>query len=224
MDWKKPFRVLKKKVKEIVAPAVEYDQETLDLLKYWQDQFEIDRFAKKKYDLLMDSWENMYNGNREFENVNNRQDREARTVVNFPRLIIEALIDMTIPDHDFKPVTAADEVPVNALKSYVGYVLRSSSPSLEEMNMSDERRVSKLGGTFKKVHWNNNIKRAGYVGEIEISNPHPKDIIPNKSSINFGDDMEHYHHPVNRTQKYILRKWKDITGYAGRKGNSVCRV
>ena len=211
MDWKKPFRALKKKVKEIVAPTVEYDQETLDLLKYWQDQFEIDRFAKKKYDNLMDSWENMYNGNREFENVNNRQDKEARTVVNFPRLIIEALIDMTIPDHDFKPVTAADEVPVNALKSYVGYVLRSSSPSLEEMNMSDERRVSKLGGTFKKVHWNNNIKRAGYVGEIEISNPHPKDIIPNKSAINFADDMEHYHHPVNRTQKYILRKWKDIT-------------
>ena len=211
MDWKKPFRALKKKVKKIVAPAIEYDQETIDLLDYWQKQFEIDRFAKKKYDTLMDQWENMYNGNREFENVNRRQEKEARTVVNFPRLIVEALIDMTIPDHDFKPVTAADESSINALKSYVGYVLRSSSPSLEEMNMSDERRVSKLGGTFKKVHWNNNIKRAGYVGEIEISNPHPKDIIPNKSATNFSDDMEHYHLPINRTEKYILRKWKDVT-------------
>lgn len=184
-----------------------------ELVQQWKDQFEVDRKAKSEWDDRFVEWEGIYNGDREFGNQTTdgrSQDRTMRTNINFPRMIIERLIDPNYPPPDFKPVALDDEEAVDCLKNYVAYVVRAAEPSLEEINLIDERRVKKFGGTFRKVHWNNSLKRAGNVGDIEISNPHPKDIIPNKGATSL-QDLEHYHHPVNHTGAYITRKWPWIT-------------
>lgn len=189
---------------------IEQSQEQKDLLDKWQRIFAIDRSEKDPWDDRFDDWEALYAGNREFGNVNEEQGVTPRTLVNFPKRFIELHLDLNIPEPDFKPVAQDDENAVKRLESQVKYTVRSSQPSLEEMNQQDERRVRKLGGCFKKVHWNNNIRRAGYIGDVEISNPHPKDIIPNAGSTCI-DDMEHYHHVVNRTANYVVRRFPKIT-------------
>lgn len=212
MDFLKPFKALRKKVKGKMQ-QVQDEQEINELLEHWQKQFDADRRAKKPWDERFDKWEAMYNGNREFNNLTiygQQAEREPRTVINFVRMVVEALIDLGIPEPEFKPVARDDEEVVKELKAYVTYITRASDPTLEEINLENERRILKLGGAFWKIHWNNNIKRAGYVGDIEISNPHPKDIIPNHAATSM-DDLEHYHHVANRTAKYILRRWKHLT-------------
>jgi len=198
--------------KELVIDA-EKEEADYELLEQWKPVFEADKRAKAPWDKRFDQWEEIYDAGRDFKNMedeSNNANKKARTVINFPRMIVESLIDLQVPDPDFKAVSGDDEDIIEALKHYVMYVVRSARPSLEEMNLHNERRVMKLGGAFTKVHWNNNAKKAGYVGEIELSAPHPKDIIPNHGATSI-DDMEHYHHPNNRTSNYITRKWKNIT-------------
>lgn len=198
--------------KEMVIDAKK-EEEDKELIEKWQPVFEADKRAKKPWDARFDAWESIYDAGRDFQNMDedyNGASKSPRTIINFPRMIIESMIDLNIPDPDFKAVSADDEDIIDVLKYYVMYVVRSSQPSLEEMNLHNERRVMKLGGAFTKVHWNNNTKKAGHVGEIELSAPHPKDIIPNHGATSI-DDMEHYHHPNNRTVNYITRKWKNIT-------------
>lgn len=204
-----------KKVVKRVADPVGYkeEQEQNELLAYWKRIFNQDYNAHKPWREQWDQWEREYQGWREFGNIRdtvNAANKQVRTIINFPRMIIEALIDLNIPQADFRPVAKDDEKAVESLKNYVSYVVRSSQPTLEEINLSNERRVLKFGGAFYKVHWNNNIKRAGYVGDIEISMPHPKEIIPNHSATGIHD-LEHYHHVTNKTAKAILRQWPHLT-------------
>lgn len=182
-----------------------------ELVEKWKKQFEVDRNNKKSVDSLFDVYEEYYQGKRTFGNLKTEgynHDREVRTVVNFVRMVIEALIDLSVPESDLQAVALDDETPVKLLNHYVRYVCRAGN--LEQINLENERRVKKFGGCFYKVHWDNAVKNGSYVGDIVITDPHPKHIIPNAGAVDM-DDIEHYHHILNKTEKYILRRFPHIT-------------
>jgi len=187
------------------------EEEKQELIDRWKKQFESDRREKSPIDQSFNEYEQYYQGSREFKNLRDEgynQNREVRTVINLVRTPIEALIDLSVPQPDLSAVALDDEYAVRLMNRYVDYVCKSQD--LEEINLENERRVKKFGGAFYKVHWNNAIKYGSYVGDIEISNPHPKHIIPNAGCISM-DAMEHYHHVINQTEKYTLRRWKGVT-------------
>ena len=196
-----------------ISEAKEQQQSEQGMLDRWKRQFEIDRNAKKIWDTKFDQYEQYYTGKHTFGNLSpiglNNEDRKVRTNVNFIRMAIEALIDLSVPDPDLTAVAPDDENPVKLLNDYVKYVCRKNP--LEEINLENERIVKKFGGGFYKIRWDNGIKQGMYVGDIEIDNPHPKLIIPNAGALNWADDLEHYHHVLNKTERYILKRWPDIT-------------
>jgi hypothetical protein len=213
MDLLKPFKYLTRRVVGAIKDKVDEIQKSEEdkrLLEKWQKQYEVDKSEKDPWNEYMDEWEAFYHGNREFGNIKRDDGKEPRTIVNFPRLFLEAQIDANVPEPLFKPVAPDDEEAVKSIQAQVEYAVRAAEPSIEELNLEDERTVRKFGKSFFKVHWNNQVKRAGYVGDVEISNPHPKDIIPNAGCKRL-DEMEHYHHPVNKTENYVLRRWPHIT-------------
>lgn len=185
-------------------------EEQQKLIDRWKQQFETDRREKKPIDSLFDEYEQYYQGKRSFGNTSDNAQRErgVRTVVNFVRTPIEALIDLSVPQPDIAAVALDDEYAVKLMNKYIDYVCNSNN--LEEINLENEREVKKFGGCFYKVHWNNAVKNGSYVGDIEISNPHPKHIVPNAGATSI-EDMEHYHHIVNATEKYILRRFPHVT-------------
>jgi len=122
--------------KEMVVDA-EKEEADYELLEQWKPVFEADKRAKAPWDERFDQWEEIYDAGRDFKNMedeNNNANKKARTVINFPRMIVESLIDLNVPDPDFKAVAGDDEDIIEALKHYVMYVVRSAQPSLEEMN------------------------------------------------------------------------------------------
>jgi hypothetical protein len=190
----------------------EVEQERQDLIDKWKRQFEVDRNSKSTIDTADNANEELYQGKRYFGNLKDEgynHAREVRTVVNFVRMAIEALIDLSVPEADLRAVALDDETAVRELKHYITYVSRAAN--LEEINLENERRVKKFGGAFYKVHWNNAVKNGSYVGDIELSNPLPKHIVPNAGAINWDDDLEHYHHILNKTEKYVLRRFPHLT-------------
>ncbi len=190
--------------------AYEPSEDERRLVETWKKRFAVDKRQKEEWDERFEYWESLYSGKREFGNLTNDIDKTPRTLINWPKRFIEQHLDLNIPEPDLKPVAEDDEFMVKRLEGQVKYTIRASQPSLEEMNQQDERRVKKYGGCFRKVHWNNALRRAGYVGDVELSNPHPKHIVPNAGATSI-DDMEHYHHVVNRTGNYIVRRWPHIT-------------
>lgn len=206
------FKPIKKVVKRLQNYKEEKDeqQEVDDFIEKWRQQFEIDRQSKKAQDAQFDLDEEYYQGKRTFGNISEmmNNDRQIRTVVNFVRMMVESMIDLSIPEPDLRAVALDDETAVKLLSQYVSFVKRDAD--LTAINLENERRVKKFGTVFFKVHWNNAVKNGSYVGSIELSNPHPKLIIPNAGSIGM-EDLEHYHHILNKTTKYILRRWPDIT-------------
>jgi hypothetical protein len=206
----RPVKAVRKKLAERKQTKMAEDKKT-ELIDKWKIQFESDRRAKSPIDSEINENEEYYQGKRTFGNLRDEgynQSREVRTVINLVRTPIEALIDLSVPQPDLSAVARDDEYAVKVMNRYVDYVCKSQD--LEEINLENERRVKKFGGAFYKVHWNNAIKYGSYVGDIEISNPHPKHIIPNAGCISM-DAMEHYHHVINQTQKYTLRRWKGVT-------------
>jgi hypothetical protein len=213
MDLLKPFKYLTRRVVSAITQKVDEIQQTEEdkkLLEKWKKQYEIDKSEKAEWNTRFDEWEAMYHGNREFGNIRNDDGKTPRTIINLPRLFVESQIDPNVPDPLFKPVAQDDEEAVQSLEAQVGYCVRAAEPTLEELNLEDERLVRKFGKSFYKVHWNNQVKKAGYVGDVEISAPHPKDIIPNAGCKRL-DEMEHYHHPTNKTEAYVLRRWPHLT-------------
>jgi hypothetical protein len=213
LDFLRPIKNLTRKVVSLIKgekDRLEAESADRELLTHWQTQFDNDYFEKQKWNNRFDEWEGMYHGNRVFDNVRQTQDKTPRTMINFPRMIIESQIDLNIPQPIFKGVAEDDVEQVKKLQSLVEYKIRSNEPSLEEINQITERGIRKFGTEMLKVHWNNQCRRAGYVGDVELSVAHVKDIIPNVGATSI-EDLEWYHHVVNRTENYILRKWPHIT-------------
>jgi len=192
--------------------AEEEERQQQEMIEKWKKQFANDRSAKKPIDESINSNEQYYQGKKEFGNLKDtgyNQSREVRTVINFIRTTIEALIDLSVPKPDLSAVALDDEQVVKLTSKYVESVCNASD--LEEINLRNERRAKKFGGSFYKGHWNNAIQYGSYVGNIEISDPHPLHIIPNAGALDWDKDLEHYHHILNKTEKYILRRWPHIT-------------
>lgn len=180
-------------------------------IETWKKQFQNDRTFKSTIDTEMNLYEEYYQGKRRFDNLRaagENANRDVRTVLNFVRMVVEALIDLSVPTPDLAAIALDDEDAVKLLGTYVEHVCTAAD--LEEINLENERRVKKFGGAFFKVHWNTAIQYGEYVGDIEISNPHPLHIVPNAGCTS-EKDMEHYHHIINQTAKYVLRRWPHVT-------------
>ena len=123
--------------KELVIDA-EKEEADYELLEQWKPVFEADKRAKAPWDKRFDQWEEIYDAGRDFKNMedeSNNANKKARRVISFPLMIVQSLIDLNVPDPDFKAVAGDDEDIIEALKHYVMYVVRSAQPSLEEMNL-----------------------------------------------------------------------------------------
>ena len=128
MDIVKGVKTMWKKVKKVKRDIVndEKENEDYELLERWKPVFEADKRAKAPWDKRFDQWESIYDAGRDFQNMEdegNNANKKARTIINFPRMIIESLIALDVPDPDFKAVSGDDEDIIEALKHYVMYVV-----------------------------------------------------------------------------------------------------
>ena len=90
----------------------EIEQERQDLIDKWKKQFEVDRTQKSTIDTADNLNEEYYQGKRTFGNLKDEgynHQREVRTVVNFVRMVIEVLIDLSTPEADLRAVALDDE-------------------------------------------------------------------------------------------------------------------
>lgn len=175
MDMLEPIKRIIKKGKEkadLIAKQFELDRR-LQLLK---DEFDLAEQEKIPWNNKFDKEEQIYNGDREFGNIFSDQTKDdSRTPVRVSQTMIEAQVDLTIPDAVFKPVSQDDELVVKQLQAEVDYSIRSCNT--REINSFAEREVKKHGMCVYKVLWNHKYRGAGYTGKAEYIRIHPKNVL-----------------------------------------------
>jgi hypothetical protein len=127
-----------------------------------------------------------------------------------PFITVESQIDATVPAFEFAGRDEQlDPDKAKEREKIVEYICYTNN--LEKMNLENERELHKFGDAWFKVAYNGSTRVApGVVGEIEIGNPHNKNVFIDPSCKGDIDRAEYiiYSYPLHI--RAALREWGKI--------------
>lgn len=210
---KNPFKVVKNKIMDKVQ-GYKDDKEKEEKLQKWENKLE--RALEKHNDFRNKaaSWDAVYNGTKEVGGVRNtyvsnrdrdkRQTKDARQVVNITLQLIEAQINPEVPTPRVDALELEDQDKKDMIEGMLTYM--STGPELMRLTSLNERIVKKNSYAVFKVMYNPDYNGHTFRGRIEITNPHPSNIVP-QPGIHRVADMDYLFHIENRTLEYICRRY-----------------
>jgi hypothetical protein len=175
-------------------------------LRMWQERLSKNQAAFDGEVAKMDAREELYRGSDALRAMV-RGDRKEKTphVRNICAELIEAQVDSNIPQ---PKVTACREKDEHLAK-LIEDMLRNEMDALpfEEINDIMERTVPIQGGAAFLVEWDN-TKRTHYtVGELSITQLHPKQLVPQDGVYTSVEDMDYIILKIPQTKEYIKRRY-----------------
>ena len=175
-------------------------------LRIWQERLTKNQAAFDGEVAKMDAREELYRGSDALRAMV-RGDRKEKTphVRNICAELIEAQVDSNIPQ---PKVTACREKDEHLAK-LIEDMLRNEMDALpfEEINDIMERTVPIQGGAAFLVEWDN-TKRTHYtVGELSITQLHPKQLVPQDGVYTSVEDMDYIILKIPQTKEYIKRRY-----------------
>lgn len=155
----------------------------------------------------MDVFDGYYNGERILQgNPNSGRPikKKPTNIRNIVYELIESQVEPVIPLPKIHAIHEEDEELAKKIEDVLlQEVLRLR---LEEMNDLQERTVPVQGGTYWHVEWNSH---AGYhctIGDIEVSDRHPKQVIPQPGVFDIKD-MEYIFVLLSQPKSFLEKKY-----------------
>ena len=177
----------------------------------WQERF---RRAESEYSPelgRMDRREGLYNGDKAIDALakpggdNPASVRNANHVRNVVAELIESQVSSTIP----QPKVTARRPQDAARARIIEDMLRNELDRLpfEMMNDMQERTCPIQGGTLFLVEWDATKHGRGTLGELSVSDLHPKMVIPQDGVVSGIEDMDYIFVRMPQTKAYIKRRY-----------------
>lgn len=155
----------------------------------------------------MDIYDGYYNGDRIMKtnpNTGKPIKKKPTNIRNIVYELIESQVESAIPMPKVHAIHEEDEPLAKRIEDVlIQEVLRLR---LEEMNDLQERTVPVQGGTYWHVEWNSH---AGYhctMGDVEVSDRHPKQVIPQPGVFDI-DDMEYIFVLLSQPKSFLEEKY-----------------
>ena len=182
-------------------------------LKKWQSKYEN---AKTKYQDELDNMEiqkKYYLGDRHVKvNPNKSTGYANKLSINVRNIVyelIESQIDSSIPMPKVTPIHEEDREQANIIESFLKNEMKLLNFNV--LNDLQERLTPMLGGDFVLVEWNNQKGYHCTIGDLEVSNVHPKQVIP-QPGITEIDKMDYIFIRTSQTKDYVKRRFgKDVS-------------
>lgn len=174
-------------------------------LSYWQEKLEENLNAYRDELDLMDWREQLYAGSKVIKNPDGKPaQKKANHVRNIVSELIESEVNSEIPPVKVTALRKEDE----GLAKTIEDMLRNEFDRLpfEYYNDEQERVCPIQGGDFMLVEWDDTIRTHTSVGEIKISEIHPKKFIPQAGVYNL-EDMDYFFLRLPQTKQYIKRRY-----------------
>ena len=198
--WKKAMRAMEK-------------PEENKKLKKWQGKFEN---AKSKYQDELDRMEmqkKYYIGDRHVKgNPNKTSGYASKLSINVRNIVyelIESQIDSSIPMPKVTAIHEEDKDKAKIIEDFIKNEMKSLNFNI--LNDLQERLTPMLGGDFLLVEWNNQKGYHCTIGDLDVSNIHPKQVIP-QPGITEIDKMDYIFIRTSQTKDYVKRRFgKDVS-------------
>lgn len=181
-------------------------------LMEWQEKYET---AKSKYSEAlnqMKSFEAYYNGGREVSGNPNKDDASKKLAINVRNIVYElteSQVDCSIPMPKVTPIHAEDLPQAKVIEEFLKNEIKLLH--LVEINDLQERTTPIQGGSFSLVEWDNSKGLHSTVGDLEVTDIHPRKMIP-QPGVTEIDKMDYFFVRTSQTKEYVKRRFgKDVS-------------
>ena len=167
-------------------------------LDYAKSQYESERNNMKKY-------QSYYEGTRKLQPDANRGTDPTKLATNVRNIVyelIESQVDSSIPMPKVRAIHAEDDELAKKMERFLENKVKSCGLTL--VNDSEERIVPIIGGDYYFVQWDQNRGLHSEVGDLKVSELHPKKVVPQTGVIDF-DDMDYFFIQELMTKKTVKR-------------------
>lgn len=165
-----------KKVKKMTKSVIDPEPENL---KTWKKRLEEARESYGSDKNRMKTYQGYYDGDRSVAqdpNSSYSPSKKASNVRNIVYELIESQVDSSIPMPKVRAIHPEDEELAKKLEHYLENKIKTAKlPLLNDMM---ERNVPVQGGDFFHVQWDANAGLHSQIGDIKVSEIHPKKLIP----------------------------------------------
>lgn len=165
-----------KKVKRMTKSVIDPEPENL---KTWKKRLEEARESYGSDKNRMKTYQGYYDGDRSVAQAPNSSyspSKKASNVRNIVYELIESQVDSSIPMPKVRAIHPEDEELAKKLEHYLENKIKTAKlPILNDMM---ERNVPVQGGDFFHVQWDANAGLHSQIGDIKVSEIHPKKLIP----------------------------------------------
>lgn len=175
-------------------------------LRLWQERMERNETQYQPELAEMDKRERLYDGDRSVVPlVKKDKTKETPYVRNICSELIEAQVNSNIP----APKVTARRKEDEYLAKMIEDMLRNEMDRLpfETMNDQQERTVPIQGGGCFLVEWDNTKRTHTTIGELSVTQVHPKQVIPQAGVTSGIEDMDYIILKIPQTKGYIRRKY-----------------
>ena len=172
----------------------------------WKKRYEDARADYQSELAEMDEREALYNGSEHIHQIVCRDFKEeTKHVRNIVFEIIEAQVNSNIP----QPKVTAQRQKDEHLAKLIEDMLRNELDRLpfETMNDMLARTVPIQGGAGFLVEWDDTQRTHTTVGELSVSDLHPKMMIPQPGVYTGVNDMDYIFIEMPQTREYIKAKY-----------------
>lgn len=190
------FKRLKKMIKTIETPKD---------VSMWQKRLEN---CKNQYGnelKNMKTHEQYYEGTRKLQPDANRgvdPTKLATNVRNIVYELIESQVDSSIPMPKVRAIHPEDDELAKKLEKFLENKVKTCGLTI--VNDAEERTVPIIGGDYTLVEWDLNRGLHSEIGDLKISELHPKKVIPQVGVTDF-DDMDYFFIQELMTKKTVKR-------------------
>ena len=181
-------------------------------LMEWQEKYEQ---AKSKYSASlnqMQSYESYYNGGREVAGNPNKDESSKKLAINVRNIVYElteSQVDCSIPMPKVTPIHAEDLPQAKVIEEFLKNEIKLLH--LVEINDLQERTTPIQGGSFSLVEWDNSKGLHSTVGDLEVTDIHPRKMIP-QPGVTEIDKMDYFFVRTSQTKDYVKRRFgKDVS-------------
>jgi len=179
--------------------------ETPKDVSMWAKRLE---FAKNQYNSElknMKTYEKYYEGTRDVQPDANRgitPSKKATNVRNIVYELIESQVDSSIPMPKIRAIHPEDDELAKKMEKFLENKVKTCGLTL--VNDAQERTVPIIGGDFMRVEWDQRRGLHSEIGDLKITELHPKKIIPQVGVIDF-DEMDYFFIQELMTKKTVKR-------------------
>lgn len=188
------------------AETVSKKKQDRDKLDLWKGRLEVNEAAYQTELARMETREALYNGERKIRAiVPGEKKKEAVHVRNIVSELIESQVDANIP----QPKVTARNKEDEPLARIIEDMLRNEMDRMPMETICDqmERTVPIQGSAFLLVEWDNTDRTHTTIGEMTVTQLHPRQVIPQDGVYTGIETMDYIILKIPQTRTYIERRY-----------------